>query len=130
MTFRRFAATTAVLGAFALVGAPIAAAAPSPAPKPADKNSVRAVPGTKCNVGQLRASIDRSSPGLVQKLEQAAGGPKEFADIATSDPLTRQFRVAGLAFQQSGVGFSLLNDQANVERAVSDAYRNCASAKK
>ena len=73
MTFRRTAATAAVLGAIALAGAPLAAAAPTPkpAPKP-NAASARAVPGTSCTVGQLRVAIDRSSPGLAKRLEDAA----------------------------------------------------------
>lgn len=130
MTFRRTAATAAVLGAIALAGAPFAAAAPTPkpAPKP-DAASARAVPGTSCTVGQLRAAIDRSSPGLAKRLEQAAGGPQQFADIAASDGLTRQLRVASLAFQSTGNIAGLAGEQANVQRAVADAYRTCGSAK-
>ncbi|MCA0158972.1 hemophore-related protein [Tsukamurella sp. M9C] len=130
MTFRRTAATAAVLGAIALAGAPLAAAAPTPkpAPKP-NAASARAVPGTSCTVGQLRAAIDRSSPGLAKRLEDAAGGPQEFADIAASDGLTRQLRVAALAFRGTGSAMSLAGEQANVQRAVADAYRTCGSAK-
>jgi len=130
MTFRRTAATAAVLGAIALAGAPFAAAAPTPkpAPKP-DAASARAVPGTSCTVGQLRVAIDRSSPGLAKRLEQAAGGPQQFADIAASDGLTRQLRVASLAFQSTGNIAGLAGEQANVQRAVADAYRTCGSVK-
>ncbi|KXO87559.1 hypothetical protein AXK56_14080 [Tsukamurella pulmonis] len=130
MTFRRTAATAAVLGAIALAGAPLAAAAPTPkpAPKP-NAASTRAVPGTSCTVGQLRVAIDRSSPGLAKRLEDAAGGPQEFADIAASDGLERQLRVAALAFRGTGSAMSLMGEQANVQRAVADAYRTCGTAK-
>ncbi|TWS18459.1 hemophore-related protein [Tsukamurella asaccharolytica] len=129
MTFRRTAATAAVLGAIALAGAPLAAAAPTPAPPKPDAQSARAVPGTSCTVGQLRAAIDRSSPGLSKRLEEAAGGPQEFADIAASDGLVRQVRVAALAFRGTGSVMSLAGEQANVQRAVADAYSTCATAK-
>lgn len=129
MTFRRFAATAAVLGAVSLAGAPFAAAAPGPAPKPADPNLARAVPGTSCTVGQLRTAIDRSSPGLSAKLDQVAGGSKQFADIATSDPNTRQIRLATLAFTGSSAGFGIFSEQQNIQRALGDAYRTCSSVK-
>ncbi len=130
MTFRRTAATAAVLGAIALAGAPLASAAPTPKPKP-DATSSRAVPGTSCTVGQLRAAIDRSSPGLMRRLDEAAGGSRQFAEIVTSSEpvLLRQVRVAGLAFQGTGTAFGLAGDQQNVQRAVANAYRTCASAK-
>ncbi|TWS22218.1 hemophore-related protein [Tsukamurella sputi] len=130
MTFRRSAATAAVLGAIALACAPSATAdpTPKPAPKP-NAASARAVPGTSCTVGQLRVAIDRSSPGLSKRLEDAAGGPQQFADIAASDGLTRQLRVASLAFQSTGNIASLAGEQANVQRAVGDAYRTCSTAK-
>ncbi|ADG79044.1 Hemophore-related protein OS=Tsukamurella paurometabola (strain ATCC 8368 / DSM / CCUG 35730/ CIP 100753 / JCM 10117 / KCTC 9821 / NBRC 16120 / NCIMB 702349/ NCTC 13040) OX=521096 GN=Tpau_2439 PE=4 SV=1 [Tsukamurella paurometabola] len=127
MTLRRIAATVAAVGAVSLAGAPFAAAAP--APKPADPTLSRAVPGTSCNVGQLRAAIDRSSPGLTGRLEQIAGGPQQFADIATSDPTTRQFKLAGLAFTGSAAGLGIIAEQQNVQRALADAYRTCGTVK-
>lgn len=127
MTFRRFAATTAVLGAVTLAGAPFAMAAPAPK---ADPNLARAVPGTSCTVGQLRTAIDRSSPGLTAKLDQVTGGTKQFADIATSDPGTRQIRLAGLVFTGSAAGFGIFAEQQNAQRALADAYRTCSTVKK
>lgn len=127
MTFRRTAATAAIFGAIALASAPFAAAAPTPKPDP---NSARSVPGTSCTVGQLRTAIDRSSPGLVAKLDQVAGGQQQFADIATSDPTTRQFKLAALAFTGSSAGFGIFNEQQNVQNAVSTAYRTCGTVKK
>lgn len=126
MTFRRTAATVAITGAIALAGAPLATAAP----KPADPNLSRAVPGTSCNVGQLRTAIDRSSPGLVAKLDQVTGGTKQFADIATGDPATRQFQLAALVFTGSAAGFGIFAEQQNVRNALADAYRTCGTAKK
>lgn len=125
MKLRHVTATVAAVGALGLISVPLAGAAPAPK---ADPNFSRAVPGASCTVGQLRSTLDRTSPGLLKRLDEAAGGPKQFADIATSDPLTRQFRVAALAFQGSGIAFGLANDQAEVQRAVAEAYRTCSKA--
>ena len=115
----RFAAAVAALaGALALVPA-VASAAPN------DK-----VPGTTCTVGQLKVALDKQSPGLSAKLEQAAGGPKQFADIATSDPATRQFKLASAAFVGSAAGFGIFSEQQNIQNALSSAYKSCSAPAK
>ncbi|KXO91345.1 hemophore-related protein [Tsukamurella pseudospumae] len=130
MTYRRTAATAALLGAIALAGAPLATAAPTPAPKPGDPNLSRSIPGTSCTVGQLKVALDKQSPGLSAKLEQAAGGPKQFADIATSDPATRQFKLASAAFVGSAAGFGIFSEQQNIQNALSSAYKSCSAPAK
>lgn len=125
--FSRFSAVGAAVSAAALIAAPMAQAdpAPKPAPKPVSSD-LQKVPGTKCNVGQVRAAIDHISPGMVQRLDEAAGSRQDFANVISADPAGRQMALVGLVFKGSLTGLSMVAQEGDIERTVTEAYRTCS----
>ncbi|MDF0528679.1 hypothetical protein P0W64_02510 [Tsukamurella sp. 8F] len=126
---RRTVAAVAGLGAAAMIAAPIAAAAPAPTPKPrpaAGKlDLARKVPGTSCTVGQVRAAANHLSPGLYDRLQDAAGGPKTFSDIVAADPGSRQLQLVGLVLRGSVTGLQMVGQEADIESTLRQAYKDC-----
>jgi hypothetical protein len=130
MKSSRVAALLAGAGAIALIAAPTASADPAPAPKPLPTNvasDAQKVPGTSCNVGQVRAAINHISPGMVQRLQDAAGSRQDLADVVSADPGGRQLKLVGLVFKGSLTGLSAVAQEGDVESTLTEAYRTCSS---
>ncbi|GAA4400071.1 hypothetical protein GCM10023147_38310 [Tsukamurella soli] len=128
----RVAAAATDLGVAALIAAPLASAPPPPAPGPLSKPKVagqvdwaRKVPGTSCTLGQVRGAMNHLSPGLYQRLQDAAGGPQTFSDIVSADPASRSAQLVGLVLRGSATSLQMVGQEADIENTVRTAYQTC-----